>query len=291
MHRRRQEIVEYYDGCEADYRLVWRLGRAFALHYGYWDPSVEGLTEALLRMNQVLAERAAIGRFDRVLDAGCGVGGSALYLARRFGCRVVGLTLSDRQAASARRNAERFGVADRTAFVVGDYMSAPFPSGAFDVVWALESACYAPSKGAFVREAARLLRPGGRLVLADGFASRERFEGQDRDVMESWLRNWAVESLETPSRYLEHLWAHGFDEARFDDITARVLPSSQLLDRRARYALPFARLAERLGLRTAIQTRNVVACRFQYIAFRDGLSCYGLLSGRKSEIAIGVAAR
>ena len=128
-------------------------------------------------------------------------------------------------------------------------------------------------------------------MLADGFAVRERFEGRDRAVMDAWLRNWAVDSLETPARYLAHLRENGFEDARFEDITACVLPSSRRLRRAGRIALPFARLAERIGLRSPTQTRNVVACRFQYLAFRDGLSCYGLLSARKREAGCAVAAR
>ncbi|HBC57016.1 MAG TPA: hypothetical protein DCZ03_07620, partial [Gammaproteobacteria bacterium] len=84
----RDEIVDYYDNCEMDYKVLWRLDRCLAMHYGYWDETTERVSEALIRENQILAERAKITESDIVLDAGCGVGGSAIWLANEIGSTV-----------------------------------------------------------------------------------------------------------------------------------------------------------------------------------------------------------
>jgi cyclopropane fatty-acyl-phospholipid synthase-like methyltransferase len=280
-HHDVRAIVAYYDQCEIDYRMMWRLGTSLAIHYGHWDSTTPSLRAALERQNRLLAETVRVHEGDRVLDAGCGVGGSAIYLARQLGCRALGITLSPRQAASAYRNARARRVDDRTDFAVMDYTNTGLPDGAFDVVWALESVCYAADKASFVREAFRLLRPGGRLILADGFATRDRYAGDEQVVMDSWLNNWAVKALATPRAFDGYLRAAGFRSVTYDDVTRNIMPSSRLLYFHSLYALVVGKVAERLGLRTRVQTGNIIACRWQYPAFREGLACYGMFYAEK----------
>ena len=136
-------IIDYYDSCEIDYRKLWPLDRCMALHYGYWDETTKGVSDALLRENQILAERAGITADDRVLDAGCGVGGSAIWLARERGCEVVGITLSQKQVDSAGANARKHGVADMARFERRDFTATGHPDASFDVVWAVEAVWHA----------------------------------------------------------------------------------------------------------------------------------------------------
>ncbi len=103
----------------------------------------------------------------RVLDVGCGVGGSAVYLAQRWAksAHITGITLSSTQAHYAARLAHSQGVRNAT-FLVGDAMDQPFAPASFDVIWSLESEMHMPDKERFVREIARLLKPGGRVIVA-----------------------------------------------------------------------------------------------------------------------------
>ncbi len=274
-------IVAYYDECEIDYRMMWRLGRSLAMHYGHWDSTTRSLRAALERQNALLAETARIGAGDLVLDAGCGVGGSSIYVTQRTGCRALGVTLSTQQAATARRNAHARQVEDRARFAVMDYAATGLADGTFDVVWALESVCYAEDKAAFVREAYRLLRPGGRLVLADGFATRDSYGGVHRRVMDSWLHSWAVRSLATPQAFAGYLKAAGFRAVRYRDVTRNIMPSARLLYLHSLYTLGIGKIAERLRIRNRIQTRNIVGCRWQYAAFKGALACYGMFCADK----------
>lgn len=274
----RRRVVEYYDQCEVDYALVWNLRRSLAMHLGHWDVGTRTLAQALARQNEVLAERAGVHGGDRVLDAGCGVGGSAIFLASRFGCRVVGITLSAKQACAARAHAARRGVGDLARFAVMDYTATGFAAGRFDVVWALESVCYAHDKAEFVREAYRVLRPGGRLVLADGFAARTSHGPAGDALMRTWLGSWAVRSLETVPGFAAHLDAAGFADVTTTDVTAHVVPSARRLYLHSLYGLPLSRLAERLGIRTRVQTANTVGSRTLRSVVEEGLMRYALFS-------------
>ncbi|PCJ11734.1 MAG: SAM-dependent methyltransferase, partial [Gammaproteobacteria bacterium] len=148
-----EEIVDYYDNCEFDYKVLWRLDRCLAMHYGYWDETTEGVSDALVRENEILAQRAGITDQHKVLDAGCGVGGSSIWLARNVGCEVVGITLSAEQVNTCTANAKEHEASDKTSFKVNDYCNTEFEDNSFDVVWAVEPVCHAPNKADFVKEA------------------------------------------------------------------------------------------------------------------------------------------
>jgi ubiquinone/menaquinone biosynthesis C-methylase UbiE len=231
-------------------------------------------------MNEVMAEMASISEGERVLDAGCGVGGSSIFLAKHFGCRVTGITLSEGQAAAARQHAEKAGIAPLTDFLVMNYMKTGFPDEQFDILWGCESICYADDKAAFVKEAFRLLRPGGRLVIADGLVTR--FEHNEHPVNRKWLDGWQVNYLESPERLCAHLRFAGFEQVVYRDITRETSHSARRLNRfyyLAKIYLEWMRLKGRKP--TEMQRKNIDACRYQYLSRKKGLSGYGLVCGRK----------
>src|SRR5207244_10334107 len=85
-------IQHYYDETWHDYRWLWLNPSNYAIHFGYWDDRTRKHADALNRLNAALAERIGIQHGARILDAGCGVGGSAIWLAETFAARVVGIT-------------------------------------------------------------------------------------------------------------------------------------------------------------------------------------------------------
>ena len=76
-----KKIIQYYIDTENSYKDSWDLNNSLAIHYGYWDDKVNSFPQSLLRMNEVMIEAADITAKDKVLDAGCGVGGSSIFMA------------------------------------------------------------------------------------------------------------------------------------------------------------------------------------------------------------------
>jgi len=103
----------------------------------------------------------------KVLDVGCGIGGTSRYLAKKFGpgVQVTGITLSGNQQRRATELAAAQGV-ENASFEVMDALQMSFPADSFDLVWACESGEHMPDKQRYVEEMTRVLRPGGQLVIA-----------------------------------------------------------------------------------------------------------------------------
>jgi SAM-dependent methyltransferase len=104
---------------------------------------------------------------SRVLDVASGTGASALFLARRFGCQVVGIDLGRQNILRATEAAAAQGLADQVQFQHSDAEQIAFADGSFDAVICECAFCTFPDKHAAAREFARVLRPGGRVGLSD----------------------------------------------------------------------------------------------------------------------------
>jgi tocopherol O-methyltransferase len=263
-----RRVVSFY--AQPHPRNFRRGGVSLSMHLGYWDGKTSSHVEALENMNRQLAKRVGLQAGERVLDAGCGYGASAVWLAREVGAEVVGVNIAPDQVYYARRLAHRRGLSESLSFERADFTCTPFPDGSFDVVWALESVCHTSDKEAFFIEAKRLLAPGGRLVVADFLRTTRAFE--EEDMFHEWLSGWAVPDLATPEEFEEHARRAGFGDVRLEDLTAGVWPSSRRLYRRALAGYPVSLLQRSL-------LPGVLAGIRQYRALQRGLWLYGVLTG------------
>lgn len=275
------DVVGYYEQTWADYRIIWVSRNNYAFHFGYHDRPGLRHRLALLRNNEVLADTVAIRPGDRVLDAGCGVGGTSCWLAQERGAEVVGVTLVPDQVQRAQRIAERRGVSDRVRFEVADFNHLPYPDGSFDVVWAQESLCHSPDKAATYREFLRVLKPGGRLVIAEYMRKRRDLQGLEAGMVRGWLAGWMMPDLDTFDEHLAHATAAGFAGADVRDATRFTRPSLRRLFLRSAILYPIAILLRLTRIRSETQHGNVRASVLQYLALRRDLWGYGILHARR----------
>ncbi len=270
-----KKIIEYYNQCEIDYSLFWGLKKNLSMHMGYWDDTTKNLSQALLRENQILAEIAEIKKSDLVLDAGCGVGGGVIYLAEKVGCNVVGISIVDKQIEKARLNAIKIGVFDKTNFKTVDFVKTGLPDNSFDVVWAIESVCYANDKKDFIQEAYRVLKKGGRLVVADAFALDNLTEKQKKYLSET-ARGWMLDDFCNKNYFQKSLQKIGFSNILFKDITKNIMPSSRRLYILSFPGIIFGKILNKIKFRSKIQMGNIWAAHYQYKALKEGSGQYGI---------------
>ena len=111
-----------------------------------------------------LAGLAALAKGSMVLDIGCGIGGPARTLAAEFGCQVTGIDVTEGYCSAARMLSEKLGMSEQVRFQCADALALPFAPASFDVVWTQNVLMNIEDKGHCLREAARVLRPGGLFV-------------------------------------------------------------------------------------------------------------------------------
>lgn len=195
-------------------------------HFGYWpDPEADkpdgSLAAAALRMTMQVMDRLDISAGSRVLDVGCGKGAAAVGLARLLDVHVRGISVSGEEIRLANARAADEGVADRVRVQYGDATSPAFASATFDAAWAVESLCHVPDRATALAGLARVLRPGGRLVITDLVELAPMGVGRASTVAP--YAGVTMGRLPTPESYRAQIESAGFRICGQDDLTRHVL--------------------------------------------------------------------
>lgn len=276
-----QEIIQYYETCDSDYQLVWGSNRSFSLHYGYYDANHISHKDAVQNTNRALATKAKIQPNDLVLDAGCGIGGSCIWLARNIGAQMTGINITAYQLAKARKLATKQGLKDRILFEEMSFLDTRFEDNTFDVVWGMESVCYAEDKSEFLKEAFRILKPGGRVAVADGFINDYEPKPAYEAMTQSWLDGWAVPNLWGQKQFTDSMKEIGYKNVDFTNASLNVMPSAKRMYKAAELAKMGAKILEILKFRNQVQAGNFRAAEYQYPLLLEDVWRYGLVVGEK----------
>lgn len=259
---------------------AWRLLLGESLHYGVFEHGEEDLTTATDALTARMTAAAGLRAGLEVLDVGCGTGAPACALAAEYGVQVLGITTSEVGVARAQARAEAGGLASRASFEVRDGTANGLADQRFDRVWVLESSHLMPARDALIAECARVLRPGGRLVLCDLVRMREIpfRELRDRRAEFATLRDAFGEARMDPlASYVELARAAGLVVDIADDLTAATLPTFDRWRANAR-----AHRSEVTGLLGAEALAAFERSTHILEAFwRDGTLGYGLLAAAK----------
>lgn len=277
----KQKVINYYNATHIDYRALWTGTDDLAVHFGYYDERATNHREALMRINEVLADLITVSSEDKVLDAGCGYGGSAMWLAENFGSEVTGITLSPLQAAKGQRYVAERGLQSKVRILEGDYSNLPFQDETFDVYWALESWVHAENRQRVYAEAMRVLKPNGRIVIAE-YTVRENppLSGSERAYLEPWITGWAMQPLKTPTELTSELSQVGFSNIKLQDATEHVKPSLKRLEILSILNYPIALFVGPLFFRPE-RLQNYYGSWRQINALKKGLWKYSIVTARK----------
>jgi SAM-dependent methyltransferase len=192
------QIRQYYDRNTPAFVRLGQGGTFGAIHRAVWGPGVTERRQAFRYIEERLLEQlqrlpASPSPFH-VVDLGCGIGTSLCYLAQRMPIRGTGVTLSPVQARIAGEWIAAAGLADRVRCIEGDYCALPPDIEAADLAYAIESFVHGPSPERFFAEAARLVRPGGLLVVCDD-VRRESSDPNAARLVARFAQGWHVNSL------------------------------------------------------------------------------------------------
>ena len=222
----------YYEEAGPDY-AAW--SPHFNMHFGFFRRSINPFNrEAMLeQMNREILDRLhlddpATPVHPSILDMGCGLGATLRSFARRLPTADLhGITLVPWQLEQGRLLNQSSPQSASITLNLGDYERTAFTSESFDAIYAIESSCYGagPNKSRLIREAHRLLRPGGRFVVADGFLSPGKLRGPQKSIYRKLCECWVIEDLGEIRAFKYELERAGFCNVAIEQIQSRVTPS------------------------------------------------------------------
>ncbi|GAV83051.1 Methyltransf_23 domain-containing protein [Cephalotus follicularis] len=227
-------IAELYDESSWLWESLW----GDHMHHGFYDPdaSVSGSDHraAQTRMIEEALRFAGVSEDPSkspksVVDVGCGIGGSSRYLARKFGAKCQGITLSPVQAQRANALAAAQGLADKVSFQVADALEQPFPDGEFDLVWSMESGEHMPDKTKFINELARVAAPGATIIIVtwchrDLTPSEESLQTWEKELLDKICNAYYLPAWCSTSDYVKLLDSFGLLDVKAADWSQYVAP-------------------------------------------------------------------
>ena len=221
----RIEMVDFYNEATEDYEF-W--SKDFNMHFGYYIPFKTSPFKRDVMLNQMTNQ--VISRFNytnkkaTLIDLGCGMGGSMRYAIKKHkNLTAFGVTLSDFQVKKG--NTLLKGL--KGTILKENYNNTSFKSNSFNSALAIESFCHSGHSKTALKEAYRILKPDGKLVIADAFLKKEETElcYGGKYAYHKLCSHWSLEKLETKNNMVKKLQSVGFTNIKIEDASLRVAPS------------------------------------------------------------------
>lgn len=274
-----ENIGHFYDSSTKLWLDVW----GEHMHHGYYGvdgKDKKGNQQAQNDLIQQLLEWGGITAADRILDAGCGIGGSARFLARRYGAQVHGLTLSKVQAEEARAYNDKAQLGNQITIAVQDMLTITPKDGLYDMVWSMESAEHIPAKKQLMETFYEVLKPGGKLLMAT-WCVREtppKFSNEALKVLEKIGSLYHIPPMISMEEYKKIMADTGFVGVKSADWTVSVSPFWKAVLQSAKNASSI------LGLIRAgwPAIRGAWALQYMVKGYDMGLLKFGVIQGRKA---------
>ena len=264
-------VASHYDELDQFYREIW----GDHVHHGLWVRGTETREQAVLQLAERVADEVGAIAGKRICDVGCGYGATARLLADR-GAQVTGITISPAQCTVANQHP---GIQNNPKFVCGDWLQNEFADDSFDAAIAIESSEHMPDLADFFRQAARVLRPGGRLVVCAWLSAERPVPWAVRWLLEPICREGRMPTLGSASEYQAIADSAGFRTEQWEDITKNVQPTWPAIVRRLMVKFATAPRYLRFLFSPHAQNRVFALTIVRiWLAYRIGAMRYGIFT-------------
>lgn len=201
-----------------DFTLIEKLlqvDQTHCIHHGYYEKGIRTHVQSVLNMNdfigRLLKLDSEIKQCKKILDAGCGIGGTVVYFAKKFpDIKFTGINIVPDHIEMAKNLAKEKKVLSNTDFFVKDFVDTDLSSNHFDAIYLMESSCYALQKQMLIREMYRILKPGGILVITDVFRTLVELNPFLTNIYDSFCKGWGLSDLIDIEEFIFYLEKEGF---------------------------------------------------------------------------------
>lgn len=157
---------DYYNSTPAD-QFYFNIWGGDHIHVGIYDHPNESIKNASPKIVEMMASKISLGKQTTVLDLGSGYGGTARYLAKKFGCMVTCLNLSETQNVRNKILNKQYGLEHLITVVEGSFEEIPYPKRSFDVVWSQDAFVHSSDREALIEQVSRVLKENGEFLFTD----------------------------------------------------------------------------------------------------------------------------
>lgn len=229
-----KRLNKYYDNSELGYDvLLWG-----SKHFGFHPlDSKVSEKEAQLMMQDLIGKKLRLSRSMNVLDAGCGQGVVASYLAKKFNCKITGITVVPFEITKAVFESKKLGIANRVRFYLMDYSNMKFKNNSFDAIYTIESLVHTTNVKKTLKEFFRVLKKGGRIALFEyTVADDKQFTDYEMRMLNGVMYTGAMDNLKDfrHDKFQKIIKGVGFKNVKAGNISQNVEPS---LGRLRKFAL------------------------------------------------------
>ncbi|KAI5665085.1 hypothetical protein M9H77_24408 [Catharanthus roseus] len=290
MAEKQQAVAEFYDNSTG----AWEVFFGDHLHDGFYDPgttatipasraAVVRMIDEALRFANVSTDPAKKPR--NMLDVGCGIGGTCLYVAKKYDIQCTGITISPEQVKCAQGFAAAQGLENKATFDCGDALNMPYKDGTFDVVFTIQCIEHIQDKEKFIREMVRVAAPGAAIVIVS-YGHRnlspgeESLKPEEKKTLKKICDNIVLSWLCSSADYVRWLTPLPVQDIKTADWTQNIQPFYPLLFKEAFTWRGFTSLLMKGGW-SAIKV--VLAVKVMAKAADDGLLKFMAVTCKKSK--------
>ena len=269
---------QYFEDNYEDYVQGWSEDH---IHYGFWYEDTKTHEESLLNHTKEMLKHLNIRPGDCVLDAGCGSGGSSRYIVENYGVETTGIMLSQTLLEAAENLSKDTKNRSLLQFFDMDFTDTSFEDESFSKIFAIESVCQAENKSLFIKEAFRLLKTRGRLVVADFFLLRTDLDENDHKIYREWCDGWFIPDLATIDDFRRRLEQQGFMSVQYYDKTPLIRKCGKYMYDGAEQRLPATLMQQSSGKLPPSRLAHVIATYRQWECIENGIWGFGMFNADK----------
>jgi len=207
--------IDFYRNNFTLIEKLLQVDQTHCIHHGYYEKGIRTHVQSVLNMNdfigRLLKLDSEIKQCKKILDAGCGIGGTVVYFAKKFpDIKFTGINIVPDHIEMAKNLAKEKKVLSNTDFFVKDFVDTDLSSNHFDAIYLMESSCYALQKQMLIREMYRILKPGGILVITDVFRTLVELNPILTNIYDSFCKGWGLSDLIDIEEFIFYLEKEGF---------------------------------------------------------------------------------